>query len=295
MDEAIQAFVDYVAIERGLSQNTVAAYARDLSQFAHYAAGKGINSPEGLSEEVLVGFLKELRKAGMSPSSISRKLSAIKTFCKFACREGLITIDFTSGVETTKSALRLPSILSIEEVSELLAQPDWRDPSGCRDKAMLEVLYATGIRVSELLSLRISDVNTSVGFLKCFGKGSKERIVPLGKVAIEYLERYLSTGRPKFARSGSSEFLFLTNRGRKMSRVGFWKLIKKYAAQAGITKNITPHTIRHSFATHLLQGGADLRSIQEMLGHANIATTQVYTHISREKLKQTYKKSHPRA
>ncbi|MDH7481789.1 MAG: site-specific tyrosine recombinase XerD [Armatimonadota bacterium] len=295
MDEAIQAFVDYVAIERGLSQNTVAAYARDLSQFAHYAAGKGINSPEGLSEEVLVGFLEELRKAGMSPSSISRKLSAIKTFCKFACREGLITIDFTSGVETTKSALRLPSILSIEEVSELLAQPDWRDPSGCRDKAMLEVLYATGIRVSELLSLRISDVNTSVGFLKCFGKGSKERIVPLGKVAIEYLERYLSTGRPKFARSGSSEFLFLTNRGRKMSRVGFWKLIKKYAAQAGITKNITPHTIRHSFATHLLQGGADLRSIQEMLGHANIATTQVYTHISREKLKQTYKKSHPRA
>ncbi|MCL6519581.1 MAG: site-specific tyrosine recombinase XerD [Armatimonadetes bacterium] len=295
MDEAIQAFVDYVAIERGLSQNTVAAYARDLSQFAHYATGKGINSPEGLSEEVLAGFLEELQKAGMSPSSISRKLSAIKTFCKFACREGLITKDFTSGIETTKSALRLPSVLSIEEVSELLAQPDWRDPSGCRDKAMLEVLYATGIRVSELLSLRISDVNTSVGFLKCFGKGSKERIVPLGKVAIEYLERYLSTGRPKFARSGSSEFLFLTNRGRKMSRVGFWKLIKKYAAQAGITKNITPHTIRHSFATHLLQGGADLRSIQEMLGHANIATTQVYTHISREKLKQAYKKFHPRA
>lgn len=295
MDEAIQAFVDYIAIERGLSQNTVAAYARDLSQFARYAAGKGICNPDDLTEDVLAAFLEELRKAGISPSSISRKLSAIKTFCKFAYREGLIRKDFTAGVDATKSAFHLPNILTVEEVLELLAQPDWREPSGCRDKAMLEVLYASGIRVSELLSLRISDINTNIGFLKCFGKGSKERIVPLGKVAIEYLERYLSVGRPKFARSGSSEYLFLTNRGRKMSRVGFWKLIKKYAAQAGITKNITPHTIRHSFATHLLQGGADLRSIQEMLGHADISTTQVYTHIFKQKLRETYKKSHPRA
>ncbi len=295
MDEAVQAFIDHLTVERGLSPNTVAAYARDLAQFAEYARKRGASSPGDLSGRIVEGFLGGLREAAMSPNSIGRKLSAIKTFCRFACREGFADIDFTADIGSTKGTLRLPSVLTIEEVEKFLRQPDMSSEAGLRDKAMIETLYATGVRVSELLSLRLSDLNLSVGFLRCFGKGSKERIVPLGKVAIVYIQRYIAESRPRYARSGSSEYLFLTQRGTRMSRVGFWKLVKKYAAKAGITRSITPHTLRHSFATHLLQGGADLRSIQEMLGHADIATTQVYTHVSREKLKEVYRESHPRA
>lgn len=295
MDEVIQAFIDHMTVERGLSANTVAAYARDLAQFARYAHEHEASAVEDISERTVVGFMDSLRDAGMSANSTSRKLSAVKTFSKFACREGYTKADFTAGIGSMRGAKKLPGVLTVDEVARLLAQPDTRDPAGCRDKAMLETLYATGVRVSELINLRLSDLNMTVGFLRCFGKGSKERIVPMGRVAIEYLQCYLSTGRPKFARSGSSEYLFLTNRGKKMSRVGFWKIIKKYGLRAGIAKNITPHTLRHSFATHLLQGGADLRSIQEMLGHADISTTQVYTHVSQEKLKEVYRESHPRA
>jgi integrase/recombinase XerD len=295
MDESVQAFVDHLTVERGLSPNTVAAYALDLSQFARYAEEKGITSADQLTEDILTGFLESLRAAGISPSSSARKLSAIKTFCKFAFREGMLSRDLTANVESIRGVSRLPSVLSIQEVSDLLSQPDRGKPLGARDKAMLETLYATGMRVTELLNLKLSDVNTGVGFVRCFGKGSKERIVPIGKVAIEYVNAYLASGRSEFVRAGSSEYLFLSNRGLRMSRVGFWKIVKKYAAQAGITKRITPHTLRHSFATHLLQGGADLRSIQEMLGHADIATTQIYTHVSQEKLKEVYRESHPRA
>jgi len=292
---AIQTFLDYLAVERGLSSNTVEAYGRDLVQFAEHASRAGIKRLDEISEQTLLGFLHGLREAGMSPASISRKLTAVRSFCKFACREGMVARDFTANIEGMRGAKRLPVALSIEEVSRLLDQPDSSKPPGLRDRAMLETLYAAGLRVSELTSLRLIDVNTEVGFVRCFGKGSKERIVPLGKVAIEYLTRYLAMGRSEFARSGSSEYLFLTNRGRRMSRVGFWKVIKKYAARAGIARNITPHTLRHSFATHLLEGGADLRSIQEMLGHADIATTQVYTHVSRQHLKEVYRETHPRA
>jgi len=295
VDEAIQAFVDHLTVERGLSPNTVAAYARDLAQFASYAREHGVSSIDDVTERTVEGFLNGLREAAMSPNSIGRKLSAIKTFCKFTCREGFTDVDFTADIRSMQGAKRLPGVLTIEEVSALLGQPDTRTEIGSRDKAMLETLYASGLRVSELLSLRISDLNLSVGFLRCIGKGSKERIVPLGKVAIGYIQQYLANGRPALVRSGSSEYLFLSSLGRKMSRVGFWKVIKKHAAAAGITKNITPHTLRHSFATHLLQGGADLRSIQEMLGHADIATTQIYAHVSREKLKEVYRESHPRA
>jgi integrase/recombinase XerD len=295
MDEAIQAYLDYLSVERGVSENTIAAYGRDLSQFSAYVRERGAASPNDLTETLLAGFLDGLRDAGMSPNSISRKLSAIRSFCKFAYREGFLKKDFTANIDGMKGAKRLPSVLTIEEIATLLAQPDLLSPSGARDKAMLETLYATGLRVSELINLRLGDVNSGVGFIRCFGKGSKERIVPIGKVAIEYMDLYLAQGRPRYARSGSSEYLFLTNRGKKMSRVGFWKLVKKYTAKAGILKNITPHTLRHSFATHLLQGGADLRSIQEMLGHADIATTQVYTHVTQDKLKEVYRDSHPRA
>lgn len=295
MDSAIQAFTDYLTIERGLSSNTVEAYSRDLAQFASYARRHGISSVRDISDVTVQGFLDGLREAAMSPNSIGRKLSAVRTFCRFACREGVTDRDFTSEFESMKGSKRLPSVMTIEEVAAILSQPDLSTHSGLRDKAMIETLYASGLRVSELINLRLGDVNLSVGFLRCLGKGSKERVVPLGDVAIHCIEHYTAKSRPEYARSGSSEYLFLTNRGRKMSRVCFWKIIKKYAALAGISRNITPHTLRHSFATHLLQGGADLRSIQEMLGHADIATTQIYTHISREKLREVYRESHPRA
>jgi integrase/recombinase XerD len=337
MDEAVQAFLDHLSVERGVSPNTIAAYARDLSQFVEHVRSHEtadcrpqtarpdvplsrdttVPKPKGsedasvpalrsaaeaspvafdsLSEAVLLSFLDGLRSARMSPNSISRKLSAIRTFFKFACREGYTKKDITANTTGMRTVKRLPSVLTVDEVAPLLAQPDGMEPAGSRDKAMLETLYATGLRVSELINLKLADINMDVGFVRCFGKGSKERIVPLGKVAIEYLSRYLSNGRPKFARTGSSEYLFLNHFGRPMSRVGFWKIIKKYTSRAGITKNITPHTLRHSFATHLLEGGADLRSIQEMLGHVDIATTQIYTHVSRDKLKEVFRQSHPRA
>ena len=296
MDEAVQAFLDHLSIERGLSANTLAAYGRDLSQFVEYAGKAGASSLDDLTETILIGFMESLRRAGMSPGSISRKLSAIKTFSKYSYREGTVKKDFTANTVGMRAGKKLPSVLSIEEVCCLLNQPN-PDGSGgdIRDKAMLETLYATGLRVTELITLRLIDLNMDVGFVRCFGKGSKERIVPIGQVAIAWVNRYLAEARPAFVRSGSSEYLFLSSRGRKMSRVGFWKIVKKYAAKAGILKNITPHTLRHSFATHLLQGGADLRSIQEMLGHADIATTQIYTHVTRDKLKEVYRESHPRA
>jgi len=295
MDEAVQAFLDHLSIERGLSANTIVAYGRDLSQFVEYAGKAGASSLDDLTETILIGFMESLRRAGMSPGSISRKLSAIKTFSKYSYREGAVKKDFTANTVGMRAGKKLPSVLSIEEVSNLLNQPNGEEPGDIRDKAMLETLYATGLRVSELINLRLIDLNMDVGFVRCFGKGSKERIVPIGQVAIAWVNRYLAESRPAFVRSGSSEYLFLSSRGRKMSRVGFWKIVKKYAAKAGILKNITPHTLRHSFATHLLQGGADLRSIQEMLGHADIATTQVYTHVTRDKLKEVYRESHPRA
>jgi integrase/recombinase XerD len=295
MDATVQSFLDYLNIERGLSRNTISAYGRDLSQFVAYLRTCGITDAGAIDEGMLQGFIQGLRKAGMSPGSIGRKLSAIKTFCKFACREGYVRKDFTANIDAARGVKRLPGVLTIEDVSALLSQPSGKEPLLLRDKAMLETLYASGLRVSELIGLRLMDLNLNVGFVRCFGKGSKERIVPLGKVAITHLNEYITVARLGLARSGSSEYLFLTNRGKKMSRVSFWKIIKKYAARAGIQKNITPHTLRHSFATHLLQGGADLRSIQEMLGHADIATTQVYTHVSREKLKEVYRESHPRA
>lgn len=295
MDEAVQSFLDHLSIERGLSPNTIAAYGRDLSGFMKYLKENGITSQDQLTDTIMTSYLNHLRESGASPNSVSRKVSAIRTFCKFSCREGYSKRDYTSNLTGMKGIKRLPGVLDAEEVSRLLDQPDTRTPAGARDRAMLETIYASGLRVTELITLKISDVNLGVGFIRCFGKGSKERIIPLGKVAIEYLNRYLLSGRQSFVRAGSQEYLFLTNRGTRMSRVGFWKIIKKYAASAGITKHLTPHTLRHSFATHLLQGGADLRSIQEMLGHADISTTQIYTHVTRDKLKETYRKSHPRA
>jgi integrase/recombinase XerD len=295
MDTQIDDFLSFLSLERGLSKNTVNAYGRDLFQFSEFCRSHGVNSPAEISEEVLSSFMGALRAEKMASTSISRKISAIRTFSKYLCREGELTINRAAQVDTPKLPKRLPKILPLDEVERLLAAPDLTTPAGIRDRAMLEVLYATGLRVSELVGLNLSDLNLQVGFLRCLGKGSKERIVPLGKFAVDYVSQYLARGRPTFVKSNSGGGLFLSNRGSKITRVGFWKLLKRYAALAGITRPLTPHTLRHSFATHLLERGADLRAIQEMLGHASLSTTQIYTHVTRERLRQVYKESHPRA
>jgi integrase/recombinase XerD len=243
----------------------------------------------------IMGYLLYLQEQGRATATLSRNLASIRAFYQFLLREKFIDKDPSVNLESPKIEKKLPQVLSVVEVETLLNGPDTRLASGMRDKAMLELLYATGIRVSELVSLNLSDVNLNMGFIKCFGKGSKERIIPLGRLAIEGVSRYLERGRPMLKKRGQEEALFLNHHGRRLSRQGFWKIIKKYAQLANSHKEITPHTLRHSFATHLLENGADLRSVQEMLGHADISTTQIYTHVTRSRLKEVYAKAHPRA
>ncbi|MBI2842094.1 MAG: site-specific tyrosine recombinase XerD [Armatimonadetes bacterium] len=296
MDAEAQRFFDYLLVERGLSANTIASYGRDVAQFIEYAREEmGADSVEDLSEEVLLSFLARLQKDHYAATSAARKLAAIRSFLKFLMREGITKTDPTGAVENPRAAKPLPKTLTEDEVERLLRQPDPSNDNGLRDRAMLETLYATGLRVSELIGLCVEDVNLKVGFVRCVGKGSKERIVPIGEVAVQTIASYLDKSRARFAKGQRTEYLFLTNRGRPMTRVGFWKIVKKRARAAGITRHITPHVLRHSFATHLLEHGADIRSIQEMLGHASVATTQVYTHVTRDHLREVYRKAHPRA
>lgn len=295
MDLYIQRFLDHITVERGLSQNSIASYGRDLAQFSDYLETIDISEPSRITEECLVAYIQCLKKKKYASSSVARKLSAIRSMVKFLCLEREISKSPISTLETPKPPKRLPKALDVYEVSRLLDAPDIHDDFGLRDKAMLETLYATGLRVSELINLKYDDVSLKMGFLRCVGKGDKERVVPLGEIAVEYVSAYIDRVRGRFAGDNRSEYLFLTKQGNPMSRVMFWKIIKKYSVKAGITKEITPHMLRHSFATHLLERGADLRSLQEMLGHASIATTQVYTHVSRDHLREVYKESHPRA
>lgn len=295
MDLFIQRFLDHISIERGLSKSTVESYGRDLAQFAAFCEKRRVAEPREIDEPSLVAFLETLNKKKYSSTTIARKISAVRSFIKFMCAEREITKSPLTTFETGRPPQRLPKALDLDEVTRLLDAPKINDDFGLRDKAMLETLYATGLRVSELINLKAEDANLKMGFLRCIGKGSKERIVPLGEVAAEFIAAYIDRIRGRFSRGEISEYLFLTKNGQPMSRIMFWKIIKKYAAQAGIIKPITPHTLRHSFATHLLERGADLRSLQEMLGHSSIATTQVYTHVSREHLREIYNESHPRA
>lgn len=295
MDEQIQRFLDYMLVERGLSSNTIASYGSDVAQFAAFAVEMEIESASDVTEDLLTQFLARLRKEEYASTSVARKLAAVRAFLKFMQREGDVEKNLAEAVDNPRPGTSLPKTLTEDDVVRLLRQPDVRELNGLRDKAMIETLYATGLRVSELVNLRMDEVNLNVGFVRCLGKGSKERVVPIGEVAVEMIKYYLTNCRSHFMKGGRSEYLFLTNRGEPMSRVGFWKVIKKHAAAAGITKHITPHVLRHSFATHLLQHGADLRSIQEMLGHASVATTQIYTHVTRDHLREAYRKSHPRA
>ncbi len=294
MREWINEFLSYLSVERGLSKNTILAYGEDLKKFADYLESKNIKDLDTVKRSDITKFMLQLKDKGLSSNSISRNTVAIKVFYKFLVREGLLKVDIAGVLESPKLIRPLPEVLNLREVDNLLNIPSGRDWISIRDKASLEVMYATGLRVSEVVELLMNNVNLEMGFIKCVGKGGKERIVPLGKKAVWSVKRYLERVRPQLLKKRSSMHLFLSRLGRKISRQSFWKMIRKYARLAKILKKIKPHTLRHSFATHLLERGADLRSVQEMLGHANISTTQLYTHISRERLKGIHRKYHPR-
>lgn len=295
MDMLIDHFIHFLAVEKGLATNTLHSYQRDLVAYVTYLREAGVTSIEESTRVHITGYLMELQEKGRATATLSRNLASIRSFYQFLVRDNYLAKDPSIHLETPKIEKRLPKVLSIQEVERLLEGPDMRQPAGIRDKAMLELLYATGIRVSELVQLQCSDVNLDMGFVKCMGKGSKERIIPLGKIAIDVVRHYLEKARPRLLKDKTEHALFLNHLGRQMTRQGFWKLIKKYAAKANIRTEITPHTLRHSFATHLLENGADLRSVQEMLGHADISTTQIYTHVTRTRIKDVYAKTHPRA
>ncbi len=291
----ISSFLTHVRVEKGLSSNTVSAYRRDLVKFAEFARKRKL-SLEGVSRDDLVDFLAALYRQNLDSKSVARHLVTLRNFFRFAQIQEHIAEDPSVNLESPKIRRSLPGYLRLEEVERLLNQPDMKTPLGLRDRAMLEVLYSTGLRVSELIGLRVSDLDTRVGNVRCIGKGDKERIVPVGKKALTIVEKYLRDARPRLlGKAPGSPALFVNRRGAPLSRVGVWKILSAYGRRAGMRVALTPHMLRHSFATHLLERGADLRSVQLMLGHADISTTQIYTHVVEERLKQIYKAHHPRA
>ena len=292
-DPLLDRFLEHLVVERGLAQNTLDAYRRDLTRYAAYLRGRK-QAVTALDRTVIPRYLLALREAGLNPRSVARHLSAIRQFHRFLVREGIVTEDPTAHLESPRPWRRLPGVLSRAEVERLLAPRPLQSPQAFRDRAMLEVLYASGLRVSELVGLRLSDLDFNVGVVRVLGKGNKERLVPLGDAAIESLRAYLTQARPLLERRRAVPHLFLGRHGRGLTRQMFWILLGRYVRAAGITKRVTPHTLRHSFATHLLEGGADLRVVQLMLGHADIGTTQIYTHVSRARLKAIHAKYHPR-
>ncbi|KPK41562.1 MAG: recombinase XerD [Omnitrophica WOR_2 bacterium SM23_29] len=294
MRELVKEFLDYLSVERGLSENTIESYGRDLNKYISFLKSNAIEPLNNIKRQDIQNFLMYLKEKGLNASSIARNLVAIKIFHRFLVSQRYIKEDVTFVLEAPKLWKTLPEVLDLSEVEALLGKPNIRDRQGQRDKAALELMYATGMRVSELVNLKLNDLNLDVGFVKCLGKGHKERIIPVGRKAKEALKKYLEKARPKFIKRGEANALFLTRLGRRMTRQSFWLMIKHYVRNARIKKRVTPHTLRHSFATHLLQRGADLRIVQELLGHANISTTQIYTHINKERLKQIHQKYHPR-
>ncbi|WP_134683221.1 site-specific tyrosine recombinase XerD [Brevibacillus migulae] len=295
MDMLIDQFIHFLAVEKGLAANTLESYQRDMVAYTTYLRNHGVNEIHDSSRTHIIGYLLSLQEKGRATATLSRNMASIRAFYQFLVRDKHLDKDPSIHLETPKIEKRLPKVLSIEEVERLLEGPALHNPAGIRDKAMLELLYATGIRVSELVSLSIGDVNLEMGFVKCLGKGSKERIIPLGSMANQIVRQYIEAGRPKLLKQSHETALFLNHLGKQITRQGFWKIIKRYAEQVNIRTEITPHTLRHSFATHLLENGADLRSVQEMLGHADISTTQIYTHVTRTRIKDVYAKTHPRA
>lgn len=298
MESTIAAFLNFIVVEKGLSQNTFEGYRRDLMKLAVYARENKLELGT-VTRDDLVGFLATLYQHKLDSRSVARHLVTLRNFFRFARREELVIEDPSINLESPKIRRSLPGYLRMEEIDRLLAIPNLGTPVGIRDKAILEVLYSTGVRVTELTSLRVSDLEMKMGCVRCIGKGDKERLVPVGRKALAAVESYLLEARPGFVRrrrgGPTVPFLFVNSRGEKLSRVGVWKILSAYGRQAGLRKPLTPHKLRHSFATHLLERGADLRSVQLMLGHADISTTQIYTHVIEERLKEVYKAHHPRA
>jgi integrase/recombinase XerD len=291
----IERFDDFLALEQGASVQTSRAYKLDIARFVTYASIKGAKAPAGIGARMLREFVYHLKDLGLSPASIRRNVSAVRTYFKFMLGEGFVVRDPSERLETPKRWRTLPEVLGIEEIEKLLAAPSLDEPLAFRDRAMLELAYGAGLRVSEWISLGVRDVMLPDHVVRVFGKGAKERLVPIGRRAIGAIAIYLRELRPKLEKGEGKGRLFLNSRGRPLSRMGAWKILRKYVDQVGITKPVSPHTLRHSFATHLLEGGADLRAVQEMLGHVDISTTQIYTHVDREYLRSVHKQFHPRA
>ncbi len=294
MKQLLDEFLNYLLVERGLSKNTISSYGSDLFSFLNYLKSNGVTGIEKIKRDDITQYLLHLNDKGLSGNSVSRALVAIKMFYKFLAQERFIKNDVAGILESPKLIRPLPNVLNITEVTRLLQAPDTRGWMGIRDKAALELMYATGMRVSEMVELGTATLNLDVGFIKCKGKGDKERMVPIGSEARKAVSRYMDKVRPSLLKDKNDNHLFLTRLGKKVSRQSFWKMMKKYAKMARIRKEIAPHTLRHSFATHLLERGADLRVVQEMLGHSDIATTQIYTHIDKGRLKSIHKRFHPR-
>jgi integrase/recombinase XerD len=297
MEDRLKDFIHFLIVEKGLANNTIVSYQRDLKSYIHY-----LNHVESITDinEVqrahIIHFLAHLKEQGKSAKTLARHVASVRALHQFLLRDRAVEHDPTVHIESPQMERSLPKVLNLEEVETLLDSPKTHNHFGKRDKAMLELLYATGMRVSELIGLNMGDIHLTMGFVRCIGKGNKERIIPLGKTAINAIQTYLDDARPEFiSKKHKDEALFLNNHGKRLTRQGFWKILKGLTKAAGIEKDLTPHTLRHSFATHLLENGADLRAVQEMLGHADISTTQIYTHVTKTRLKDVYSKFHPRA
>jgi integrase/recombinase XerD len=288
-------FDNFLSLEKGSSARTREAYRRDIERLASYATMRGAESPGALTSKVLRDFIYHLKDLGLSPASIRRNVSAARTYFRFLLGEGILVRDPSERLETPKRWRALPEVLTVAEVEKLLASPSLDEPMAFRDRAMLELAYGAGLRVSEWITLPVRDVALEDGLVRVLGKGNKERLVPIGRRAIGAVAIYLRELRPKLERGGGKGILFLNSRGTPLSRMGAWKILRHHVDQAGLKKHVTPHTLRHSFATHLLEGGADLRAVQEMLGHADISTTQIYTHVDREYLRSVHRQFHPRS
>lgn len=287
------AFLNFCRVEKGLAANSLEAYSRDLHKYINFCK---LNSMDNIADpESVLRYLDHLFRSGMGSRSISRHLATLRNFYTFMQREGKVQTDPTEHIRTPKQWQSIPKFLNLQQIEKLIQAPDVTRATGIRDRAMMELLYATGLRVSELCRLNLADVNLELGILRTSGKGNKQRVVPVGRAAVSAVRSYLQEGRPKLLKGRASRFLFVTARGGSLTRQAFWKLLARHGRAVGIFHNLTPHVIRHSFATHLLEGGADLRSLQTMLGHADIATTQIYTHVMRSRLRKTIDEHHPRA
>ena len=295
MKQYVRSFIDYLAVECGLSNNTLLAYEGDLSAFRTFLSHRGIRFPREVSPNRIGAFLACENDRGLRRSTLARRFVAIKMFFRFLCTEGILSRNPTAVLDGPRLWKRLPSFLSVADVTRLLAAPGRDSILGLRDRALLEVLYATGARISEATWLQCEGINDRIGFLKVRGKGSRERIVPIGRRALRHIAEYRVRARPRLLRGGESPYLFLSQKGGKLRRESAWRIVKKYCRQLGLPADVSPHTLRHSFATHLLERGADLRAVQEMLGHANVVTTQIYTHVNQRRLRSIHRRFHPRA